>query len=149
MEDAEPGVVDVAVDVVGEERWRQREAATSERRSRPRPAAGRAGRDQQDAELGEEPDPDQGVGRRRREAQLLAAGVSLAAAPAAVGVAAGAGGGGWYRGLGRFLADPRGVGVRVVAAGRFASRPFGFAFRAADPDPVRDPLRGAGALKLP
>ena len=97
VQGAEPGVVDVAVDVVGEQRRRQREAdhrtAIAPHTTR-RPSAGAA---RQDAEVGDEATPHQGIGRARRDAQLtapgFAAGGSAASPPAGPPPPEGAGGG--------------------------------------------------------
>ena len=60
--DAEPGVVDVAVDVVGEEDRRQGEAGDGDGDRAPDEAAAESRRCREEAEVGEESSPDEGEG---------------------------------------------------------------------------------------
>jgi hypothetical protein len=62
---AEPGVVDVAVDVVGEQRRQRREDGDEDDDRAPDEAAVEPRRQRQDAEVSEEAGPDQAEGERR------------------------------------------------------------------------------------
>ncbi len=73
VDDAEPGVVDVAVDVVGEQDGRNgegREERDDRGPERPRP---QSRSEDQHAEVGEEAEPDQGEGGPGADGQALAA----------------------------------------------------------------------------
>ena len=70
VQDAEPGVVDVAVDVVGEQRRGQREGEDRHRDRSPDDAPAQPRRHHEHAEVGGEPHPHQDVGHPRLDAQL-------------------------------------------------------------------------------
>ncbi len=74
VDDAEPGVVEVAVDVVGEQDRSDREGGHREHDRCPDEAAAEGGGGGEDGEVGGEADPHQGIGERRVDAQLSVAG---------------------------------------------------------------------------
>ena len=94
---AEPRVVDVAVDVVGEQRRGQREEEDEQGDRRPDRPAADPRRGPEDAEVGDEPGPDQDEGRPGADGQGLSSPPSIPTPPPdGSGAGGGGGAGGAY-----------------------------------------------------
>ena len=100
MDDAEPGVVDIAVDVVGEQDRRQREGQQAGRDQPPDDGSAEPRGQREDAEVGEESGPDEAEGEPGVDRRLPLGAGGLSAVDAALGRHVG------IRDRRRFLAHP-------------------------------------------
>ena len=114
VQDSEPGVVDVAVDVVGEQRRQAGKERRGGRRSPPRSSAGPVAAPRRARRGRRRSRPRSGVGN---PGARLSYSLPASRRPAPPPPTSAAGGGGRHRS--RFLAGTGRVGVGVVAAGHF------------------------------